>query len=187
MPNFPFRLSGVKTRSDFPRFLHERNLLGTAVEVGVDRGNFSQVLLKKWLGKKLVLVDPWKILDNYDDVVNSGDRQQVYASVVRRLKPYGDRVSIIRGTSEEVAPRVNPPLDFVYIDGNHAYEYAKQDISLWWPKIRSGGILAGHDLFFLGKIGVTNAIIEFALAHNLTAYIVNDSPRTLHSWYFEKP
>jgi len=36
-------------------------------------------------------------------------------------------------------------LDFVYVDGCHQYESVLQDMSIWWPKIRPGGILAGHD------------------------------------------
>jgi hypothetical protein len=49
-------------------------------------------------------------------------------------------------TSEEAAPKIpDGSLDFAYIDANHAYEYVKRDIELWWPKIRDGGMLAGHD------------------------------------------
>jgi len=37
------------------------------------------------------------------------------------------------------------PADLVFIDALHDYESVMQDISLWWPKVRQGGILAGHD------------------------------------------
>jgi predicted O-methyltransferase YrrM len=36
-------------------------------------------------------------------------------------------------------------LDGVFIDADHSYEAVKQDIQNWLPKIRVGGILAGHD------------------------------------------
>ena len=36
-------------------------------------------------------------------------------------------------------------LDFVYIDANHAYDWVVQDIELWYPKVKKGGILWGHD------------------------------------------
>lgn len=36
-------------------------------------------------------------------------------------------------------------LDLVFIDGNHGYSYAKQDILAWLPKIKPGGIICGHD------------------------------------------
>jgi predicted O-methyltransferase YrrM len=35
--------------------------------------------------------------------------------------------------------------DFVYIDARHDYASALEDIRDWWPKVRRGGILAGHD------------------------------------------
>ncbi len=36
-------------------------------------------------------------------------------------------------------------LDFVWIDGAHDYETVRADIAAWWPLIKRGGILAGHD------------------------------------------
>jgi hypothetical protein len=40
-------------------------------------------------------------------------------------------------------------VDFIYIDGNHSYESVKQDIELYLPKLKKGGIIAGHDYKFL--------------------------------------
>ena len=36
-------------------------------------------------------------------------------------------------------------LDFVYIDGNHRYDYVMLDIILWSRKVRKGGMVSGHD------------------------------------------
>ena len=36
-------------------------------------------------------------------------------------------------------------LDFVYIDACHDYRKVKNDICAWLPRVRSGGIIAGHD------------------------------------------
>jgi hypothetical protein len=36
-------------------------------------------------------------------------------------------------------------LDFVFIDASHEYEDVKNDIFHWYPKVKDGGILAGHD------------------------------------------
>jgi hypothetical protein len=39
----------------------------------------------------------------------------------------------------------NESLDFVYIDANHKYDAVKKDLELWYPKVRKGGVFAGHD------------------------------------------
>lgn len=36
-------------------------------------------------------------------------------------------------------------IDFIYIDGNHSYEALKKDFELFLPKLKPGGIIAGHD------------------------------------------
>lgn len=39
----------------------------------------------------------------------------------------------------------NESIDFIYIDGNHQYNFVKQDIENYFSKIKPGGIIAGHD------------------------------------------
>ena len=51
-------------------------------------------------------------------------------------------------------------LDFVFIDGEHSYEAARLDIEAWWPKVRSGGLLMGHDYDRQRFPGVCRAVDE---------------------------
>ena len=53
-------------------------------------------------------------------------------------------------------------LDFVFIDGEHSYEAVKADVRAWWPKIRNGGFLIGHDYNPKRFPGVCRAVDEFA-------------------------
>ena len=53
-------------------------------------------------------------------------------------------------------------IDFLYIDGSHDYESVKQDLNIWFPKIKNGGTIAGHDYEWGG---VKQAVNEFALQH----------------------
>jgi len=38
-------------------------------------------------------------------------------------------------------------LNFVFLDAGHGYDTVKKDLELWWPKIASGKVMAGHDFF----------------------------------------
>ena len=49
-------------------------------------------------------------------------------------------------SSEEGVKNItDESIDFLFIDGNHLYKNIKEDIELWFPKIKNGGIICGHD------------------------------------------
>ena len=35
-------------------------------------------------------------------------------------------------------------LTFLYIDGNHGHDAVKEDLEVWYPKLKRGGLCAGH-------------------------------------------
>jgi len=57
-------------------------------------------------------------------------------------------------------------VDLAYIDADHRYPAVVADIAAWWPVVKSGGFLAGHD-FCLGSPGVIRAVTEFAIREKL--------------------
>jgi hypothetical protein len=98
---------------------------------------------------------------------------------------FGDRVEMLRTLSVEAAKQFEDnSLDFVYIDGNHMYYAVMEDLTVWFPKIKAGGILAGDDVEDIhtphdmngnlliqteegpfGLYGVHKALLEFKEAH----------------------
>lgn len=38
-----------------------------------------------------------------------------------------------------------PPVDFVFVDGDHSYEGCWGDLEAWWPHLKEGGYMAIHD------------------------------------------
>jgi predicted O-methyltransferase YrrM len=56
-----------------------------------------------------------------------------------------DIVIPLTKTSEEAAKNFDEPVEFIFIDGNHEYEFVKLDFDLWFPKVVDGGIMAFHD------------------------------------------
>ena len=68
-------------------------------------------------------------------------------------------------TSEEASKHFeNESLDFVFIDGLHDYESVKNDISYWYPKVKVGGIISGHD--YCAGWGVMPAVDEWCTSNN---------------------
>lgn len=55
----------------------------------------------------------------------------------------------------------NESIDFVFIDASHMYEAVLSDIKAWFPKVKPGGIIAGHD--YSPRFGVIQAVNEFFL------------------------
>ena len=138
----------VYSREDFGEFLNRRGLLGEAAEIGVLRGEFSKVLLDRWRGNTLHLVDPWHHLEGYHDISNLTDSEHeaCLGGVERNLASHRGRYWLHRKVSAvAVCSFADDSLDFVYIDANHEYSAVLQDIRGWFAKVSPGGVLAGHD------------------------------------------
>ena len=58
-----------------------------------------------------------------------------------------DHVIAVVGKSPNVARAWTTPLSFLFIDGGHGVEPARDDYQLWTPHVADNGILAIHDVF----------------------------------------
>ncbi len=171
--------------------LNARALTGVGAEVGVHKGSYSEFLLTHWNGKKLFSIDPWmessRELSADGTPVTQIAHDDVLSVATKRLKPFGARCEMMRRTSRDAAGSfANGELDFVYIDALHHYEDVSDDIELWFPKVRKGGILAGHD-YLDGwapnyVYGVKSAVDEFRNASRLSLAISRESMSP--SWFF---
>ena len=61
--------------------------------------------------------------------------------------------------SEDIANKFNDDIDFIYIDANHSYESVKKDLQLYKPKIKTNGVIGGHD-YVEPWTGVIQAVDE---------------------------
>lgn len=120
-------------------------------EVGVWRGYFSSEILNHAPNvAKLVLVDAWKRQvwskhEQQSDAQHEKDLAECKHHIRGHL-PSG-RVQIVRGTSAAVAlnDRTIPPLDGVFIDACHEYDFVLEDLINWSKRLKPGGVLMGHD------------------------------------------
>jgi predicted O-methyltransferase YrrM len=75
------------------------------------------------------------------------------AAIYRRFASPEQKVHLLRADSHapETRDRVielfaGEPVDFLFIDGDHSYEGAKQDWHSYAPLVRPGGLIAFHDI-----------------------------------------
>jgi len=175
-------------RNNFVDIINKNNYK-ICVEVGVQRGDFSSVLLNSKL-QELYLIDPWRYLSEYDDIANVSDEEQqkIYQHVLEKFT-FDTRVKIIRETSIEACKRFkDESLDYVYLDADHSYMAVKKDLESWFKKIKVGGILSGHD-YLDGKIsagdfGVKSAVDEFVKNNNIKLFLTEE--QEWKSWFFYK-
>jgi ADP-heptose:LPS heptosyltransferase/GR25 family glycosyltransferase involved in LPS biosynthesis len=136
-----------KNRVDLFQEFSIRFPKGKGAEVGTFKGQFSKLMIEKWSGT-LYMVDVWRGLgDEYIDSSNHHNYDGgVYSEAMKNIEGFEDRAIMVRASSEVASSMFeDESLDFVYIDANHAYDWVVQDIKLWYPKVKKGGVLWGHD------------------------------------------
>jgi len=78
-----------------------------------------------------------------------GAGEEIKATFIRNIEPVRHIVNLIIENSAKAAELYQDnSVDFVFIDADHSYEAVKKDIIAWMPKIKEGGILAGHDVYW---------------------------------------
>lgn len=139
------------------------------VEVGVHRGRNAATLLARCPNLTLYLVDHWGQTPEEADADPVG--HPFYREMLEETAFAADRRVILRRGSPAAAALVPDELDFVFVDGDHLYEPCLADLEAWWPKIRSGGMMLGHDIDNLdpkyADWGVRRAVEEFCAARGL--------------------
>ena len=131
---------------------------GRGIEIGVFRGEFSEMILEITEPELLVLIDPWEVTE--DDkryylciskgrVWNKGAEQHIrdmnyfkYKMVRKKFKD-NPKVRIIRKKAEDAVKLLEPDFDFIYIDGDHFDAY--NDMTNYYPLLKEGGYLCGDD------------------------------------------
>ena len=157
-------------------------------EIGVHKGEFSESLFAIVKPKELHLIDPWKHQSSttyenawYGGAAKNGQSEmdERYSSVCSKFESEirANKVKIHRGDSADVLAQFpDNYFDWVYIDGNHLYEYVKTDIQLSFSKTRVGGYITGDDYTAGGwwKGGVKKAVDEFAAAESAQLVGIRD-------------
>lgn len=176
------------------RFGHRAFLLkllpvgSVGAEIGVYQGRFSEQILQVVRPRELHLVDPWKHEEGevYRQALFGGRAkggqaaidaclERVRSKFARDIK--AARIVIHRGFSGDVVSRFpDGYFDWIYIDGNHLYDFVMQDLELAFRKIRAGGVICGDDYMDGGwwEGGVRKAVDEFIRMRKLEVLAIRN-------------
>jgi len=181
----------MKNRTELAQYFNELGFK-TGAEIGVAQGFYSEVLCQQIPGVKLYCIDPWLHYQEYSDFAKESTFRTMEQEARDRLGKYGC-VIVKKFSSDAVKDFADESLDFVFIDGNHAYKYVKEDIELWTPKVRKGGIVSGHDYYKTkaGNVGVITAVDEYIKEHKYKLELTEWAHQVRHDdrqpcWYFQK-
>lgn len=144
-------------------------------EIGVWKGKWSARLCRDNPVLHMRCVDRWTQYDAYGDSRNRQDAlTAAYEEAVRALAPY--HCTILRMDSIDAAQTVpDGALDFVYIDANHGEAFVRRDLAAWAPKVRRGGVMAGHDYIWRSErphIQVKAAVDRYVREHDIAPWFV---------------
>ena len=106
-----------------------------AVAIANSKKNITLSVVDMW-------EDAWHLRHAQPDPYEPATQAEFQANLAPVLKS----LDILRGCSPDMARTFKDgSLDLVWIDADHSYEAVKLDIASWLPKVKAGGIIAGHD------------------------------------------
>lgn len=130
-------------------------------EVGCKSGRTTGAVLKALHNVRVTAIDPWAPLPNAAEDYSDHDFAKIEREFWQNVGANKDRVSMLKMTSLEAAERCHNAkchslqgemctcdprkFDVVFIDAGHDFGNCLADIQAWWPLVKDGGFLAGHD------------------------------------------
>ena len=126
-----------------------RNKLGVnlnMIEIGAYMGESTFIFASSRIFNKIHTIEPHSGNEEFNEMFGyDWDLvKKEFVTNLRFFKNIKHYSSLSQHTHQHFA---DGEFDFIYIDGLHTYEAVKQDIELYLPKLKKGGIIGGHDYY----------------------------------------
>lgn len=160
-------------RWEYLTMLIKKNGYKNILEIGTAAAQNASYILNNIDDRdfNLITVDPYLKYDDFSfDVKNNiktlnGLEIKAKKALINHIN--NGRCTMIKKLSDSYANEIlDQSFDLVFIDGNHSYEYVKNDIKNLYPKVKKGGLLTGHD-YNEQWPGVMKAVNEYVEYYNL--------------------
>ena len=164
-------------------FINELGSDIKGIELGVCWGINSYMLLESCPNiTTLVGIDHYESYQDWDREIPQHEQDHNYAKLVHNMTVMGPRFQLLKMNSKEAANELaDESFDFVFIDADHSMKSVLADLDNYWPKIRTGGIIAGHDAnLFSVNFAVTSWVKRKGIDPTTINMLENQA------WYFIK-
>lgn len=165
-------------------------------EIGVWEGALSELLLRRHAELRLVMVDRWAAVPEDHRYYWSGaklsrktEEEMLWAWQKARLRVAAfERAEVMRGESVEMAKLFGPgSFDQVFLDANHMAAALHEDLVAWYPTVKAGGWISGHDwrnpIRHGKRWGVSEAVEGFMAERDLNGLQLGANT----TWFLRKP
>jgi len=152
------------------------------VEIGTEHGRYAQKICEANPQLHLNCVDPYTVFPYYLGDKEQEEVETFYQAAVSRLAPYD--ATIMRTTSMEAVKQFSDnSLDFVFIDGNHHFEWVVNDAIYWSRKVKPGGIVYGHD--YSDQFHVKQAVNAYMDAYKINPwFLLHTGGKIIDCWMY---
>lgn len=146
-------------------------------EIGTRIGSYSKVLCQRNSNLKLYCIDPYIAYGR----LKQKTQDDYYEKAKRRLAEYD--VHMMRTTSMDALEHFEDnSLDFIFIDGNHEFDFVMMDIICWAKKVKKGGIMSVHDYLNFYRAGIVKAVDAYTHCNRISPWFVTKEQLPTAFW-----
>lgn len=156
-----FSIPGLYRRSEAAYLYSLARRKGHIVEIGCWMGRTTSLLVQAasiW-GAEVTTVDPFTPMP----ARHAQGSPEKWRANLRKLKLPAPR--LLTSPSHVASLVVDGPLSMVFIDGDHSQDAVLTDLRDWTPKVKVGGVVALHDMFYPTIPGVATAVAAWWAGH----------------------
>lgn len=154
------------------------------IEIGVSTGFNSYIMIEECPNiSKIVGIDPFEGYQDWSSFIPQDHMDFMYTVFLDNYEHMKDKFELIKLKSSAAATRLkNEDYDFVFIDGDHSLRAVLTDLDKYVPKIKKGGLIAGHDI---GLQGVHMAVTNWTKRHGIDLNKIQVLENTAWCWVKE--
>lgn len=153
----------VINRRDLCRLIPDGSV---AVEIGTLFGAGAALALSNSNAKAFYTIDKWGVKTGGISKIKNSFKNIIFEEIAKaQLRPFKN-CHILKLDSVEAADEFpDKSVSWLFVDGDHSYGGVHRDLKAWIPKMKPGGIIAGHDY---NRAEVKKAVDEFLTKVNVT-------------------